>query len=30
MRNYWGLGLIIFGALAFIGLITDPKAEDTQ
>ena len=30
MRNYWVLVLIIFVALAFIGLITDPKAEDTQ
>ena len=29
MRN-WGAGLVICGALAVIGLITDPKAEDTQ
>ena len=29
MRN-WGVGLIIFGALAVVGLISDPKAEDTK
>ena len=29
MRN-WGVGLVICGALAVIGFLTDPKAEDTQ
>ena len=29
MRN-WGVGLVIFGALAVVGLISDPKAEDTN
>ena len=29
MRN-WGVGLIICGALAVIGFVADPKAEDTQ
>ena len=29
MRN-WGVGLVICGALAFVGVISDPKAEDTK
>ena len=29
MRN-WGVGLVILGALAVVGLISDPKAEDTN